>query len=96
MNSFKFRDLKKIYAKNTKIKSTKSPHFPLRGKVVQLSKRKRDVCWSISLLFLVDGSGGGVPAGAAQHLPQHQEQRQAHHLHARHAGIIIHHTHILL
>ena len=28
--------------------STKSPHFPLRRKVCQLSKRKRVLCWSIS------------------------------------------------
>ena len=28
-------------------KSTISPHFPLRGKVGQLSKKQRALCWSI-------------------------------------------------
>ena len=30
--------------------STKSHHFPLRGKVGQLSKRKRALCWSIYII----------------------------------------------
>ena len=33
-------------------KSTKSPHFPLRGSVGQLRKRKRVFCWSIYLFSL--------------------------------------------
>ena len=28
------------------LSSTKSPHFPFRGKIGQLSKRKRELCWS--------------------------------------------------
>ena len=32
--------------------STKSTHFPLRGKVGQLSKRKRVLCWSIFIISL--------------------------------------------
>ena len=35
------------------LQSTKSPHFPLRGKVAQLCKKKRVLCWSISLLVCV-------------------------------------------
>ena len=29
------------------LQSSKSPHFPLRGKVGQFSERKRVLCWSI-------------------------------------------------
>ena len=32
--------------------STKSLHFPHRGKVGQLSKRKRMLCWSIYVISL--------------------------------------------
>ena len=31
-------------------KSTKSPHCPLKGKVGQLCKRKRVLCWSIYII----------------------------------------------
>ena len=34
-------------------KSTKPPHFPLRGQVGQISKRKRVLCWSIYSISLV-------------------------------------------
>ena len=37
-------------------KSPNSPHFPLRGKVGQLRKRKRVHCWSISILLVYDVS----------------------------------------
>ena len=46
--------------------STKSPHFPLRGKVSQLSKRKRVLCWSIYII-LVDECVG--PALVPLHGP---------------------------
>ena len=36
--------------------ATKSPHFPLRGKVGQPSKRERMLCWSIILLVCVCGA----------------------------------------
>ena len=40
----------KLIIKN--ILFTKSPHFLLRGKAGQLSKRKRVLCWSIDIISL--------------------------------------------
>ena len=53
MNKPKCKDFFILKTKNNSmtlqifLKSTKSPHFPLRGNVGQLSERKRVLCWSI-------------------------------------------------
>ena len=44
---------KKIFVDFTNfLYTTKLTHFPLRGKVGQLSKRKRVLCWSIYIISL--------------------------------------------
>ena len=45
--------IKNINFMYTFLQSTKSSHFPLRGKVGQLSKRKRVLCWSIYFISLL-------------------------------------------
>ena len=52
-DNFKKRRRKKIIKFTNVLLSTKSPHFPLRGMVGQLSKRKRLLCWLS--IFLVCG-----------------------------------------
>ena len=42
------------------VQSIKSPHFPLRGKFGQPSKRKRVLCWSI---YIINYGAGAAPAG---------------------------------
>ena len=56
--------------------STKSPHFPLRGKVGQLSKMKREICWSTVSMVLVYGGAArrcrclnNFPTFSCQHAP---------------------------
>ena len=59
MKKLNFNDLKKTNNKNYfltvqfLLQSSKSPHFPLRGKVGQLSERRRVLCWSIYSILLV-------------------------------------------
>ena len=45
-------------------KCLRSPNFPLRGKVGQLSKKKRVLCWSIYIIILGEGHvrGEGICA----------------------------------
>ena len=43
------------YPYNFFFQSTKSPHLPLRGKVGQLRRRKRVLCWSIYIITVVYG-----------------------------------------
>ena len=38
---------------HTLLNPTKSPHFPLRGKVDQFRKRKSVLCWSIYLQYII-------------------------------------------
>ena len=52
MNKLKFKDFKKIINCTKYFQSTKSPHILLRGKVGQLIKRKRVLCWSIYFISL--------------------------------------------
>ena len=44
---------KKPKTKTKIFQSTKSPHFPPRGKGSQLRMRKRVLCWSIYNILLV-------------------------------------------
>ena len=54
MNKVQFNDffkLKKLLDCTNFLQSTKSALFPLRGKVAQLSERKRVLCWSIYITY---------------------------------------------
>ena len=48
-------NLKKFIDLPIFFQSTKSPHLPLRGKVGQLRRRKRVLCWSIYIITVVYG-----------------------------------------
>ena len=50
LNSMIVLKLKTKIIKQICYKSTKSPHCPLKGKVGQLSRRKRVLCWSIYII----------------------------------------------
>ena len=79
LNKLKFNDLKKTIFLLTWtyfFQSTKSPHFPLRGKVGQLSKMKREICWSTVSMVLVYGGAArrcrclnNFPTFSCQHAP---------------------------
>ena len=57
MNQLKFNDGKFF------LQSTKSPHFPCSGKIGQLIKKKRVLCWSIYIISLWSDWSGRLTLG---------------------------------
>ena len=61
MNKLKFNDFLKRKTKTNlltvqiffNLQNPPPPHFPLRGKVDQLCKKRRVLCWSISIISLL-------------------------------------------